>query len=217
MVFVRPFALFDMIFVFSWLISMPYAVDAVSTVLTRFSSSSSLPASPSISSVKRKFVNYSATASNCAVMIFKRICHDLLKEDSVGDSKLPCLTPTVVRNQSPVFPWKSTALVAFSYRLLMMVMRLAPMLYLCMVVQSAAHHILSKAFLKSIKTWYRSCWCCWYFSISTLKLKICSVVLLPIRKPACSSTMISSACGLSLFSRIFNMNLLGWLMRLIVR
>ena len=40
--FVRPSALFDMIFVFSGLIFMPYAVDAVSTVLTRFSSSSSV-------------------------------------------------------------------------------------------------------------------------------------------------------------------------------
>ena len=35
-------------------------------------------------------------------------------------------------------------------------------------------------------------------------------------KPACSSAMISSACGWSLFRMIFNMTLLGWLIRLMV-
>ena len=37
--------------------------------------------------------------------------------------------------------------------------------------------------------------------------KICSVVLLPALKPACSSAVISSACGW--FRMIFNMTLLG--------
>ena len=49
------------------------------------------------------------------------------------------------------------------------------------------------------------------------RLKICSVVLLPALKPACSSAMIFSACGFNLFSMIFSMTLLGCLMRLIVR
>ena len=35
------------------------------------------------------------------------------------------------------------------------------------------------------------------------RLKICSVVLLPALKPACSSAMIFSACGFNLFSMIF--------------
>ena len=38
-----------------------------------------------------------------------------------------------------------------------------------------------------------------------LRLKICSVVLLPALKPACSSLMISPACGFSLFRRILSM------------
>ena len=38
---------------------------------------------------------------------------------------------------------------------------------------------------------------------------ICSVVLLPSLKPACSSAMIFSACGFNLFSMIFSMTLLG--------
>ena len=37
------------------------------------------------------------------------------------------------------------------------------------------------------------------------RLKICSVVLLPALKPACSSAMIFSACGINLFSMIFSM------------
>ena len=44
----------------------------------------------------------------------------------------------------------------------------------------------------------------------------CSVVLLPALKPTCSSAMISSASGWSLFRMIFSMTLLGWLMRLMV-
>ena len=48
-------------------------------------------------------------------------------------------------------------------------------------------------------------------------MKICSVVLLPALKPACSSATIFSTCGFNLFSMIFSMTLLGWPMRLIVR
>ena len=48
------------------------------------------------------------------------------------------------------------------------------------------------------------------------RLKIYSVVLLPALKPVCSSAMIFSVCGFNLFSMIFSMTLLGWLMRLIV-
>ena len=49
------------------------------------------------------------------------------------------------------------------------------------------------------------------------RLKILSVVLLPSLKPACSSAMSFSACGFNLFSMIFSMTLLLWLMRLTVR
>ena len=37
------------------------------------------------------------------------------------------------------------------------------------------------------------------------KVKICSVVLLPALNPACSSVIISSASGLSLFKMTFSM------------
>ena len=36
-------------------------------------------------------------------------------------------------------------------------------------------------------------------------------------KYACSPPMIFSACGLNLFSMVFSMTLLGWLVRLIMR
>ena len=48
------------------------------------------------------------------------------------------------------------------------------------------------------------------------EIEYCSVVLLPALKPSCSSEMISSACGSSLFRMTFNMTLLGWLIRLMV-
>ena len=41
------------------------------------------------------------------------------------------------------------------------------------------------------------------------RLKICSVVLLPALKPACSSVTVFSAYGFNLFSMIFSMTLLG--------
>ena len=45
-----------------------------------------------------------------------------------------------------------------------------------------------------------------------LRLKICSVVFLPDLNPVCSSAIISSACGLSLFKTTFSMTLLERLM-----
>ena len=47
------------------------------------------------------------------------------------------------------------------------------------------------------------------------RLKICSLVLLPALNPACSSAIISSAWGLSLFKTTFGITLLECLMRLI--
>ena len=81
--------------------------------------------------------------------------------------------------------------------------RFALILYFRMVAHKAACHTLSKAFLESMKTWYRICWCWRYFSHRILRLKICSVVLLPALNPACSSAIISSAWGLSLFKITF--------------
>ena len=42
-------------------------------------------------------------------------------------------------------------------------------------------------------------------------------MLHPAQKPACSSAMIFSTCGFSVFIMIFSLALLGWLMRLIGR
>ena len=77
-------------------------------------------------------------------------------------------------------------------------------MYFFMVAHGAACQTLSKVFFKSLKTWWRSCWCRRYFSQGIHRLKICSVVLLSALKPACSSVLIS-ACGFNLFSMIFSM------------
>ena len=87
--------------------------------------------------------------------------------------------------------------------------RFALILYYRMVAHKAACHTLSKAFLKSMKTWYRFCWCWRYFSHRILRLKICSVVLLPALNPACSSAIISSAWGLSLLQDNFQHDFAG--------
>ena len=70
-----------------------------------------------------------------------------------GESSHPCRTPTVVLNHSPVLPLNRTALWALSYRFSMASMMLALMLYFLIVAHRASCHTLSKAFLKSMKTW----------------------------------------------------------------
>ena len=71
----------------------------------------------------------------------------------VGESRHPCRTPTVVRNQSPMLLLKRTVLVALLKRVLMTGVRFVLMLYFFMVAHKAACQTLSKAFLKSLKTW----------------------------------------------------------------
>ena len=148
--------------------------------------------------------------SNASHMILSR---KMLKK--VGETRHPWRTPTVVLNHSPVLPLNRTALWALSCRFSMARMMLAFMLYFLIVAYKASCHTLSKAFLESMKTWKRFC-CCRYFSQRILRLNICSLVLIPALKPACSSAMCSSACGWSLFRMIYNMTLLGWLIRLMV-
>ena len=70
----------------------------------------------------------------------------------VGESRHPCRTPTVVRNQCPMLLLKKTALVAMLQRFLMTQIRLVLMLYFFMVAYKAACQTLSKAFLESMKT-----------------------------------------------------------------
>ena len=70
-----------------------------------------------------------------------------------GESRHPCRTPTVVRNQSPMLPLKKTALVALLWMFWMTWIRFVLMLYFFMVAHKAACQTLSKAFLKSMKTW----------------------------------------------------------------
>ena len=132
----------------------------------------------------------------------------------VHKSRHPYQTPVVVWTQSAMLLLKRTALLALPWRCLMSRIRLALLFF--MVAHKAVCQTLSKAFLKSMKTWWRSCSCWRYFSHRMRRLKICSVVLLPALKPACSLAMVFSACGFNLFSMIFSMTLLGWLMRHVV-
>ena len=89
----------------------------------------------------------------------------------VGESRHSCQTPAVVRNQSPMLLLKRTALVTLLYRSLMIWIRFVLMLYFFMVAHKAVGQTLSKAFLKSTKTWWKSCWCWRYFSYRMRRLK----------------------------------------------
>ena len=127
----------------------------VSRRSTRTPASSSSSAFTTMSSAKRKLVISRPTmltlpswSSNASHTILSR---KMLKR--VGESRHPCRTPTVVRNHFPVLHLNRTALWALSYRFSMARMMLALMLYFLIVAQKASCHTLSKAFLKSMKTW----------------------------------------------------------------
>ena len=87
-------------------------------------------------------------SSNASHMILSR---KMLK--SVGESRHPCRTPTVLPNHSPVLSLNRTALCVLPYRFSMARMILALMLYFLIVAHKASCHTLLKAFLKSMKSW----------------------------------------------------------------
>ena len=127
----------------------------VSRWSTRTPASSSSSTFTTMLSAKQKLVisrppmlTLPSWSSNASHMILSR---KILK--SVGQSRDPCRTPTVVRNHSPVLPLNRTALWVLSYRFSKARMMLALMLYYLIVAHRASSHTLSKAFLKSMKTW----------------------------------------------------------------
>ena len=89
--------------------------------------------------------------------------------------------------------------------------RLVLMLYFFVVAHKASCQTLLKAFFEVYEDMVEILLVLdiFFFSRGMRRLRICSVVLLPALKPACSSAMIFSACGFSLFSMIFSMILLG--------
>ena len=116
MLLLMPLVLLVINLVFSALICMLYAVQVLSRCSTRLANSNYEPTRPSMSSEKRTFeivlppmLTVDLWSSSASAMIISR---NMLKR--VGESRKPCLTPTVVLNQSPVLPLKQTALVALS-------------------------------------------------------------------------------------------------------
>ena len=78
------------------------------------------------------------------------------------------------------------------------------------------HARLCQSLVEAIKLRNRSCW--WYRCVSmmTRLLRICSTVLRPGLKPACSSASSFSALALSRLRITWSMILLGCLIRLMV-
>ena len=145
----KPLGLFVITFVLSGPIFILYLVVVLSRRSIRVPASSSSSAFTTMSSAKWKLVmsrppmlTLPSWSSKASHMILSR---KMLKR--VGGS------PTVVLNHSPVLPLNRTALWALSYRFSMACMMLALMLYFLIVAHKASCHTLSKAFLKSMKTW----------------------------------------------------------------
>ena len=96
-----PLVLLVISLVFSALICMPKAVEVLSRRFTKSASSSSLPARPSMSSPKC-VCNFPATNAACPLFSASVIILSKKMLKRMGESTQPCLTPTVVLNQSPM-------------------------------------------------------------------------------------------------------------------
>ena len=138
----KPFGLLVITFVLSGPISILYLVLVVSRRSTRTPASSSFSEFTTMSSAKRKLVINSPPmltlphwSSDVFYMIISR---KMLK--SVGESRHPYRTRTVVLNQSPVLPLNTTALWALSYRFSKTRMMLTSMWYFLTVVHKASCH-----------------------------------------------------------------------------
>ena len=206
-----PLALSVISLVFSALIAILYIVQVLSKLSTRAFNFCSSSARTSVSPANSRLVIFLPPvltllpcSSRASDMI--RLRKMLMRVD---DKRHPCLTLSVVLSNSPMLPFIWTLLVALSWSCSVVQTWFALILYFSMVAHMAACHTLSKA-LKSVKTWYRFCWCWIYFSYRILMLKICSVVLLLALNPVCSSAIISLAWGLSLFKMTFSMTLNDW-------
>ena len=92
------------------------------------------------------------------------------------------------------------------------------MLYFFVVAHKALCQTLLKAFFEVYEDMVEILLVLdiFFFSRGMRRLKICSVVLLPALKPACSSAMIFSSCGVNLFNMFFSMAFLERLMSLTV-
>ena len=101
--------------VISALISILYLVQVLSRLSTRASSSCSYSARAAMSSANRRLVIFlppMLTFPSCSFRASDMMrSRKMLKR--VGDRRHPCLTPTVVLNNSPMLPFIWTALVGW--------------------------------------------------------------------------------------------------------
>ena len=105
---------------------------------------------------KAEVGNESSPDADTTFMVIQSLTHDSLQQNlkRVGESRHPCRTPTVVLNYYPVLPLNRTALWALSYRFFNGSYDAGiDVVYFLIVAHKTSCHTLSKAFLKSMKTW----------------------------------------------------------------
>ena len=184
------FVLLVAILLFSVLTSIPYAVDLSTSLLARSWSSSLLPPIRSMSSANRT-LHMSLPPVEMDVWWSCRVfCMTIYRNrlDRMIESKHPWRTRTVVLKNSPSWLFEKTALLEFSCSAWMAWISPSSVLKFLRTCHKPASYTLSNFFLKSMKMWNRSSWCCRCFSMMTQLLKAWPTVLRTGLKPACSST-----------------------------
>ena len=117
--------------------------------------------------------------------------------NSMGNSRLPCLTPTLVLNHSPIDPLWKIALVSLLHRCFVQHMRWWQKLYFFIVAHNVAYHTQSNAFLKSMRTCCRCCrWCAYFSDLIYVHMCVYLIWILPVVHRLSLLLVVSVCSGL---------------------
>ena len=128
-----------------------------------------------------------------ACLVVSHIIQSTAGRNRNPDITQPRLTPVSTLNHSDVWLLSRTAHSLSWYRSWIILMIFAGIPYTFMMSQRLGRCSESKAFSKSMKLMTRGVCHSYDCSIMLCKMNICSVVLLPCRKPACSALNLLSA------------------------
>ena len=145
-----------------------------------------------------------------ACLVVPHIIQSMARRDRNPHITQPCLTPFSTLNHSDVWPLSRTVHSLSWYRSWTILMIFAGIPYAFMMSQRLGWCSESKASSKSMKLMTRGvCHSCDCSIMLLRKMNICSVVLLPCPKPACSAVSLLSAPFFKRSTRILPNTLLA--------
>ena len=126
----------------------------------------------------------------------------MANKNRIGDIIHPCLTPDFAPDESEIEQSRMTLHSKLLQKAFISINILGGIPYDLTIFQGVSLCILSKAFLKSMKLMKSGVFHAMHCSMMFLRVKIWSMHLLPLLKPACSSLSFSSTILSILLRRI---------------